>query len=711
MRSNFSKIFRTLLIFAALIWVNTNTLSAQNNQPEALSLFAAVDSIFSNPYIDTDEWRENPVRHRYIHGGFEGTDTRFSFYLPEKEKYQGRFFQYVTPVPDSETLSQGAEGEADKIDFSITHGAYFIETNGGGSSAMSTYGSGIDPLIGAYKANAACAQYSKLIAGEMYGEHRTFGYIFGGSGGAYRTIGSIENTEGVWDGAVPFVIGSPMAIPNMFTIRMHAMRILRDKFPQILDAVEPGGSGDMYAGLNNEEKAALKEATQMGFNPRSWFAHEYMGIHAFGVLYPGVVRADPGYFKDFWTVPGYYGYDHPESFENDRIQHKGRIIRTITLEEGREMGLPVSAMPGQAKGTADKAWQKIEQKEKEIPVAIQLGSKMPNVQFLGGDLIVITGEAAGQNIPVRAITGDVVIFGVADSEVLSKLKAGDEVQVDNSNFLAAQTYHRHQVPKEGYPTWDQFRDSTGTPIYPQRPMILGPIFAMGASGVVPNGSINGKVIVIENLWDTEALPWQGDWYRQQVQNKLGDKADDNFRIWYTDHANHADFTNPGNPDYLVSFLGVLQQALLDLSTWVEKGIAPPASTNYKIVDGQVIVPNTAEERKGIQPVVHLKANGSDRAEIKVGETVQLSGSVEVPPNAGQIVKIEWDFEGTGNFQEINEPGESRTAGSIVNIQSMYKFTKPGTYFPVVRVSSQRNGDAETPFTQIRNLGRIRVMVE
>jgi len=50
-----------------------------------------------------------------------------------------------------------------------------------------------------------------------------------------------------------------MAIPNMFSIRMHAMRILRDKFPQILDAVEPGGSGDMYAGLNEEERAEIRQ--------------------------------------------------------------------------------------------------------------------------------------------------------------------------------------------------------------------------------------------------------------------------------------------------------------------------------------------------------------------------------------------------------------------------------------------------------------------
>lgn len=699
-------------LLAIAFFVFSLNVEAQNNLANEKLIFESTDTIFTTPFIDTDEWRDSPVRHRYIHGGFEGTGTRFSFYFPLKDKYEGHFFQYVTPVPDSENLSQGAEGEADKIGFSVTHGAYFIETNGGGTSATATYGSGIDPLIGAYKANAACAQFSKVVAKKLYGEHRTYGYIFGGSGGAYRTIGAIENNEGVWDGAVPYVIGSPMAIPNMFTIRMHAMRILRDKFPQILDAVEPGGSGDMYAGLNEEEKAALEEATKMGFYPPSWYAHETMGIHAFGVLYPGMAMADPGYFEEFWSVPGYYGFDHPESFKDDRIQYEAKITNTLTLDEGQKLGLPVYAMPGQARGSADKAWQSMEKKEQEIPVALKLEGRMPPVQFLGGDLLIKTGEAAGQTVALRTITEDVVVFGVASADVLSKLKEGDIVLVDNSNFLAAQTYHRHQVPKEGYPTWDQFRDSNGNPIYPQRPMILGPIFAMGASGVIPNGSIKGKVIALENLWDTEALPWQGDWYRQQVQKQLGDKTDDNFRLWYTDHANHADFPFPGDNKYIVSYLGVLQQALLDLSNWVENGIEPPVTTNYKIEDGQVIIPETADERGGIQPVVNITIEGKKRADISVGDSVTLSAIVEIPNGTGKLVKAAWDLDGSGDFKDIVNFADAKVKndGSQVELKITHTFSESGTYFPVLRVASQRDGDREMPFTRIKNLDRVRVVV-
>src|SRR5262249_6711276 len=50
---------------------------------------------FSEPFIDLDEWRDTPRRHRYVHGGFADSHTRFSIYLPPEELYQGRFFHFL----------------------------------------------------------------------------------------------------------------------------------------------------------------------------------------------------------------------------------------------------------------------------------------------------------------------------------------------------------------------------------------------------------------------------------------------------------------------------------------------------------------------------------------------------------------------------------------------------------------------------------------
>ncbi len=695
----------SILLSAFFVLIGQLSMAQDDLTKENWEL-VTTDSIFSKPYVDIEEWRDEPIRHRYVHGGFEGNDTKFSFYFPEKENYKGRFFQYITPVPDNENLSQNNEGgEADKISFAISRGAYFIETNGGGTDA------GVmapDPTIGAYKANAAVAQYSKQKAAEIYGEHRTYGYAFGGSGGAYRTVGGAENTRGVWDGVVPFVLGSPMAIPNVFSVRMHAMRVLQHKLPQIVDALEQGGSGDMYAGLNEEEKAALKEVTQMGFPIAAWFNYKNMGIHAFPAIYGGMRMADGAYFTDFWTKPGYLGADKPESLAKDRLQEKAVIQKIITKKVAYEMGLELGDNPGEARGSADSAWRNLDTKADTIPIAFQLATKLPEVQFLGGELMVLSGSQTGKELVAKAIDGNLVILGMSDPTVSSQLKEGDEVQIDNSNYLAAQTYHRHQVPGPEYPVWDQFRDNDGNPKFPQRPMLIGPLFTQSTVGSLPAGKFDGKMILLGSLWDTEAYPWQSDWYRDRIKEQLGDSIDDKFRIYFTDHANHADFANPGDPTHFVSYLGVLQQALLDLSAWVEKGIEPPKNTVYKVVDGQVLLPSTAEERKGIQPIINLQVNGSKRADIKSGEKVNFIATVELPESTGKIVSAAWDFEGEGTFPIKSDVDGSE---SSISLKVEHSYSKPGTYFATLRIAAQRDGDTETPFTLIRNLDRVRIVVQ
>jgi hypothetical protein len=700
---------------------------AQNNLTELSKdlskVFTTKDTLFREPYVDIDEWRNTPVRHRYVHGGFKGTQTRFSYYFPSKEIYKGRFFQYFTPFPDNENLSQGAVGEADKIGFSISSGAYFIETNGGGAIDFSKP-SAMDPTIGAYRANAASAQFSRIVANKIYGGKRPYGYAFGGSGGAYRTIGSIENTEGVWDGVVPYVVGSPVAIPNVFTVRMHAMRILNDKFPQIIDALEPGGSGNMYAGLNEEEKAALLEVTKMGFPPQSWFGYKKMGIHGFLVLYQGVVASDRKYFDyDFWNVPGYLGANPTASLLKARIQKSSKIKAAIPLEKAIEFGLAKPLSPRE-RGTADAAWKSIGGVGGSMPVAFEFEDELPEINFIGGDLIIKSGLAAGKVIQITKLAGNKVVLGPVDAAVLLQVKPGDIVQVDNSNFLAVQTYHRHQVPGKEYAVWDQFRDSQGNPVYPQRPMQLGPLFTAGASGVLPNGKFKGKMIVLESLWDREALPWQADWYRSKVKEHLGNSTDDHFRLWYTDHALHGDISIEDDPTHTVSYLGVLQQALLDLSDWVEKGIAPAATTNYKIVDGQVVIPKAAIDRNGVQPVINLLVTGKKRADVKVGETVTFTAIVAQPAKKGKIVSAAWHFEGStevavGNDWNFDKSDVypvkanltiAKNNDSQMVIKTSYKFTKPGTYFPTLRVASQRHGNIVTPFARIQNLDRVRVVV-
>ena len=658
------------------------------------------DEHFTKPYVDLDEWRDDPVAHRYVHGGFVGTETRFSIYLPPAEQYEGRFFQHITPVPDSEHLAQTARGEQDKIGFSIASGGYFLETNGGGLVAGP--GSDADPTIGAYRANAAAATYSRVVAAEMYGEHRPFGYVYGGSGGGYRTIGCAENTTGVWDGFVPYVIGSPMAIPNMFTVRMHAQRLLRDVLDRIVDAVEPGG-GDMYEGLDDEQRAALLEVTRMGFSPRSWIGHRTMGMHAFPVLFGGMMLADPGYVDDFWSQPGYLGSAAPASLLRDVVDHRCEVLATITAGEAATLGLSVGRQPGQERGGVDTAWQGAGAVS-AVPVAVRLSSA-PGVDVLGAELVVESGDAAGARLNVLTVEDGIATFGPGDPDVMATLAPGDVVVVDNRRYLAAQTYHRHQVPSADFHVWDQFRHPDGSPIYPQRPLLLGPLFAAGAAGTVQTGRIEGKMIVVACLLDREALPWQADWYRSKVAEHLGGAVDDHFRLWYVDNAFHGDDEIQENPTHAISYVGVLHQALRDVSRWVEQGVAPPATTSYEVVDGQVVVPAT--DRRGVQPMVSVTVDGGDRADVRVGDDVELRATVDVPDGTGEVVSVHWDVEGTGDFPER----QTVTPAASAVFERRLSFATPGTYFPTVRVAAHRDGDAKTPYARIQNLARARVVVK
>lgn len=158
----------------------------------------------------------------------------------------------------------------------------------------------------------------------------------------------------------------------------------------------------------------------------------------------------------------------------------------------------------------------------------------------------------------------------------------------------------------------------------------------------------------------------------------------------------------------MGYLGALHQALLDLSNWVEKGIAPPASTCYTETEAQINLPAGADERAGIQPVVTLKVNGAECAQVKVGQSVQLNGVISVPRATGKVRNAEWDFEEQGAFMTSAILEYINDERSVASTKVTHEFTRPGIYYPVLRATSRR--DDHDPFTNIRNLARVRVVV-
>jgi hypothetical protein len=99
---------------------------------------------------------------------------------------------------------------------------------------------------------------------------------------------------------------------------------------------------------------------------------------------------------------------------------------------------------------------------------------------------------------------------------------------------------------------------------------------------------------------------------------------------------------------LVDYDPAWRQALRAVAGWVETGKELLQDSVYRFdEDNALVLPTTANERGGIQPIVTALANGGLRAEIARGARVELTGTVAVPPGAGTVVAAEWDFEGQG----------------------------------------------------------------
>ncbi len=678
---------------------------------------ALEDSRMEYPYIDAEEIRERkipnqkPVTYRYLHGGFEDTGIKFVFCIPMKEAFRGRFFQYLSPFPgpEEEIASLDKTGEDDKVAFTLMNGACFVESNMGSEHA---FGGAADATL-CYKASAMVAEYCRIKIMELYGCDRPYGYVYGGSGGGYKTIACIENTD-AWDGAVPYVIGSPASLPNTISMHVQGERVLRHKFPQIVDAVDVGGTGDMYQELTHEEAAMLKELTLMGYPPRTWFM-EADGIFASGslpVLLPGVKAKDPTFFTDFWTKDGYAGADPDSSAVRDRIKFHS-VVKAVHLpgEAIREAG---------GQNGVDTAWKKMLAQGRDAWLELEKVPESEDLYLDGCELILTSGEAAGTKLSIAGIKGKGIMLGNAYGfsnieEAIAGIELGDKVLIDNSDFIAVQYYYRHQVPQDkNFHAWDQFRDEAGNPILPQRPELIGPGYC--GTGTVQDGRIQGKVIVIQSLMDESTTPWCGDWYRNTVRDAQGNE--ENFRLYYMDRCMHGDVAFLEN-HMITNYLGALRQALLDISDWVERGVEPRESSHYQMNGGQVIIEPEAQKRKGIQPVIQLLANGDVCAHVKAGEAVKFTVKVIVPDNAGIVTAVDYALEANhefsmevkefypvhGTFHRITEDG---LEGATAVLEHVYD--QPGTYFAVVRVKMNRHGDGEDIFTQVKNIARVRIIV-
>ena len=306
------------------------------------------DDEFHTAYVDADEWRDAPVRHRYVHGGFTGTETRFSIYLPPDEQYGGRFFQHVTPVPDSEHLAQSATGEAgqDRV---------LDRQRGVLPGDERRWRVGRPGSVGGPDDRGVSGQRRRgpALAGHRRGDVRRAPPVRVPLRRKRRRFShhgrSREHDPACGTGSCPTSSARRWRSPTCSRSACTPNDCSATTSTGSSTPSSPAAPATCSRGSTPSERDALLEVTRMGFPPRSWFGHRTMGMHAFPILYGAVVMADPSYFEAFWTEPGYLGHERPPSLLRDVVQHRCEVAATISAQEAVDLGLDVGAQPGQAR--------------------------------------------------------------------------------------------------------------------------------------------------------------------------------------------------------------------------------------------------------------------------------------------------------------------------------------------------------------------------
>ncbi len=681
--------------------------------------YKVTDDFFGAPYIDEDAERAQPSPYRYIHGGFTGTDTRFSFCFPRSEDYQGRLLQPLEGAnAGHETVNTGPLGlVTGGLEMAFRLGGYTVESNMGHIGDVMDAKAGPDPTIYGYRAAAESARFSKHVASQIYGAPPRYAYVFGGSGGARRSPLCLAYAPGVWDAALPYMGDAKdgdygdmrrlrQGAPN-FASMFNVQRVLREKIYDVVDAMWPGGSGDPFAGLSTHQRQELQNLYRIGY-PRG---DEFMIAQPMGQIWlwasmAARIVAEDAYFQRFWTEPGHVGFDEPQHVVDDLIDTTVEVKRALSAGDlvrdpsfqGAEFG-PLRGLASIFAGMqgADKLLSAI-----ELP-------EVPGGYALGAGVTVLSGEAAGRQLYCISAARNVWLCDGAGEDSNRRfrgMKPGDKVRLNNRDFLAYCYYYRHHFP--GSPEYDFLRFG-GRPIYQtyEEPE------ASPFMGTVHTGKFEGKMMWVHHTHDASLWPSQGIGMRNNIIRECGEAAmRQKFRLRWTENAEHVPPAMCPSPPtraantWLINYQPVIEQCLADLAAWVEQGIEP-TGTNFEMIENQVYLPGDAAARGGIQPVACVTANGAARAEVGVGETVVLEVKAEVPPGAGTVIAVRWDFDGLGKFP-LSEDVDGKSA--TVAFSRTHGFDKPGTYFVTAMVESHRQGDVSATSRRISNLAAARVVV-
>jgi hypothetical protein len=609
--------------------------------------------------IQSQQWREAPVRHLHIRGVMNG-DNAFQILLPEPKLWKERAIQFLEGGFGG---NPNAGVSLESHLHALAHGAVFLESSQG-HTGIAFHDSDDFPAELAYEANYAVLQYAKTRCVELYGREPKFVYVHGASGGGMRSIELMERFPGVYHGAVPLVAPSDFQVGAFEFSLFDALRPLIEPWRERLESLARTASPSevLNAVGSLEARDALRQLLQAGFPLRSLWAVR-QGPTAAMVMDYLRYKALPAYFQWYWTAPGFADAD-------------GSIAARVRQTAGEVLSV-------------DAGRHRLGVKWEQAPD-----------RPYGFTLRFTSGALAGQ---WRRVLNGGPAFAALNTigPGLEGVQAGDRFEADNRDVIAWTSLHRHILlppnPRPE-PMMRNYFKASGTPASQQiPPEQLSQLRLPHRT----TGKFAGKMILIYGADDPLIWPSLAAQYWRDVQQAQGPGAAARARLHFIEHGGHGGVPQ-GMESRQVLMMAAFRKALDELISWVEEGKAPTRGTTFQMDPEylQVKLPPTAQLRGGYQPVVRIQATP---ARVPVDSEVTIRVGAEDPDN--DLTLIEMDFEGDGVFET-----KQNVSGRNANVVFRHNYQKPGTYFPTARVTDSTTSPG-SQFRGIQNLATVRLEVE
>lgn len=237
------------------------------------------------PVVDTDEARDDPVAHRYIHGTIG--DAAFQIALPRN--WNGKLL----------TSSRGFSGtefsnDRSYKDIALRHGYAYAASNEGWYRPTIAD----QPEDSYYESRRRLAELTQHATGLLiahYGDAPERRLMAGGSNGGHHTKWLIESFPALYDGGVSmYGYNSGLEMWRAFPIFLRNYDIIE---PRIGDIIAAGG-GDVDPPLSPEQAAALEAIYDIPAEQRNGFTYNVGRAQGSEREWPEAYVSGIGYLRD-----------------------------------------------------------------------------------------------------------------------------------------------------------------------------------------------------------------------------------------------------------------------------------------------------------------------------------------------------------------------------------------------------------------------------